>query len=75
VENSLRSSRSREALSLLGEYTKRFPRRQLGLEAEVLTIQALYESGSRSAAKKRAARFLKRYPSSPLGVRAKQYLQ
>ncbi len=75
VEAALRSGNQKRALSLLSEYRSRFPKRQLGLEAEVLTIQAMYESGSVSAASSRARQFLDRHPTSPLGARAKQYLR
>jgi len=75
VETALRAGRPDEALSLLQEYPARFPKSQLGLEAEVLTIQAMYEGGSIAAAQTRARRFLDRHPNSPLGARAKQYLR
>ena len=75
VEAALEAGQPEQALSFLSEYRGQFPRRQLGLEAEVLTIQALYESGSVGAARKRAARFVETYPTSPLGVRAKKYLK
>lgn len=74
VEAALQEKNPARALTLLAEYRQRFPRPRLGLEAEVLTIQALSENGSSAAARKRAARFLEKYPSSPLGARAKRYL-
>lgn len=75
VETALQEKSPTRALSLLAEYRRRFPRPRLGLEAEVLTIQALSESGSAAAARQRAARFLEKYPSSPLGARAKRYIE
>lgn len=75
VEAALREGKPARALKLLSDYRSSFPRPQLGLEAEVLTIQALYESGSVAAAGKRAQSFLDRHPQSPLGARAKQYLK
>lgn len=75
VERALRAGNQGEALSLLNTYRARFPRPQLGLEAEVLTIQALYESGSVGVAQNRARSFLQRHPTSPLGARAKRYLR
>jgi len=75
VEAALRAGAQGEALSLLAAYRTRFARPKLGLEAEVLTIQALYESGSVAAAQQRARSFLQRYPKSPLGARAKRYLR
>lgn len=75
VEAALRAGKAGEALSLLAEYRRRFSRPRLALEAEVLTIQALHESGSVAAARKRAKRFLEKHPTSPLRVRAEQYLK
>src|SRR6478609_440169 len=75
VEAALRAGAQEEALSLLAAYRTRFARPKLGLEAEVLTIQALYESGSVAAAQQRARSFLQRHPKSPLGARAKRYLR
>lgn len=75
VESALKGGNPAKALALLTEYRRRFPRPRLGLEAEVLTIQALSENGSVSAARKRAQRFLEKYPTSPLGARAKRYLE
>lgn len=75
VESALKGGNPARALALLTEYRRRFPRPRLGLEAEVLTIQALSENGSASAARKRAQRFLDKYPTSPLGARAKRYLE
>jgi len=75
VEAALRAGAQGEALSLLAVYRSRFTRPKLGLEAEVLTIQALYESGSVASAQQRARSFLQRYPKSPLGARAKRYLR
>ena len=74
VEGALQAGNPARALDLLAEYRRRFPRPRLGLEAEVLTIQALSENGSSAAARKRAARFLEKYPTSPLGARAKRYI-
>jgi hypothetical protein len=75
VEAALQAKRPADALARLAEYRERFPRPQLGLEAEVLTIQALAESGARSSARTRATRFLERHPTSPLGARVKRYTE
>lgn len=75
VEAALKRGQAGQALTLLKEYHALFPRPRLGLEAEVLTIQALFESGSVAAARARAQAFLERYPKSPLGARARQYLK
>lgn len=75
VEAALKAGNYSQALTLLGEYKTRFSRPQLGLEAEVLTIQAMYRSGSQAAAQKRAQRFLEKHPKSPLGAQVKLYLK
>ncbi len=75
VEAALKNGQAQKALTLLSEYRSRFPRPRLGLEAEVLTIQALYESGEAVSARARAQAFLQRYPKSPLGARARKYLK
>jgi hypothetical protein len=75
VESALNSGNPAKALQLLTEYRGRFPRPQLGLEAEILTIQALHESGSVTAAQGRATRFVERHPNSPLSARAKRYIK
>lgn len=75
AESALRAGNPQAALTHLATYRQKVEKRRLGLEAEVLTIQALYESGSVAAARSRAESFIKRHPKSPLGVRAKQYLQ
>lgn len=75
AEAALKSGQYSQALALLSEYRTRFSHPQLGLEAEVLTIQALYKSGSKAGAQKRAQRFLDRHPKSPLGAQVKLYLK
>lgn len=75
VEAALRAGEATTALSYLTEYRRKFPQSQLGLEAEVLTIQALHESGATARARARAETFIQRYPKSPLGARARQYLR
>lgn len=75
VEAALASGDPARALSILEEYRARFVPKRLGLEAEVLTIQALHDSGSRATARERAQKFLQRHPSSPLGAKARQYLR
>lgn len=75
VESSLSAGDPQKALQLLARYRSRFSRPQLGLEVEILTIQALHESGSVTAASGRAARFLENHPNSPLSARAKRYVE
>jgi hypothetical protein len=61
------------ALALLDRYARTYPRGRLELEAEVLRIDALANSGQTSAAKSRAATFLRQHPSSLLASRVRRY--
>jgi hypothetical protein len=54
------------ALARLDAYGRAYPRGRLGLEAEVLRIDALGESGRTDAARVRAEAFLQRHPHSVL---------
>jgi len=62
------------ALGVLDDYARTFPRGRLGIEAEVLRIDALAQSGDAQAAKRHAAAFLKRNPKSVLAPRVRRYL-
>jgi hypothetical protein len=73
VEAALRDGAAARALTLLEDYRLRFPRRQLGLEAEALAIQALAVSGALAPAQARARAFLARHPTSPLAARVARY--
>jgi hypothetical protein len=74
ASKALSSGNSTLALTRLAEYRREFPRPRLGLEAEVLNIQALAESGQLSSAQARAQRFVARHPGSPLIARVKKYV-
>lgn len=63
------------ALKILSDYQTRFPRPQLGLEVEVLRIEALAKSGNQVEAHNRANRFIARYPNSALVARVKRVLR
>jgi hypothetical protein len=65
---------SQRGLTLLDAYAKDYPRGRLGVEAEVLRIDALAQSGQKGAAASAAQRFLQRHPDSVLAVRARRYL-
>lgn len=62
------------ALVVLDDYARTYPRGRLGLEAEVLRIDALAQSGDMQSAKKRAEAFLKRHPKGVLAPRVRRYL-
>ena len=74
ARSKLGAGDARGALAVLGEYDRTYPRGRLGLEAEVLRIDALSRAGEMSAAKKRAEAFLKRHPKSVLAARVRRYL-
>ena len=61
------------ALVDLDAYARNFPHAKLGLEAEVLRIDALAKSGQTAAAQKRAQAFIKRHPDSVLASRVRAY--
>lgn len=63
------------ALSALDTYGQAFPRGRLELEAEVLRITALSESGRAAAASKRAEAFVRAHPGSVLAQRVRGYLR
>lgn len=61
------------ALAHSADYKRRFPRGKLGLEAQVLHIEALALAGNRSEAARLAQGFLKRYPDSPIAARIRRF--
>ena len=62
------------ALARLDAYGRAYPHGRLGLEAEVLRIDALDESGRSDAARVRAEAFLQRHPHSVLAARVRTRL-
>ena len=62
------------ALARLDAYGRAYPRGRLGLEAEVLRIDVLDESGRSDAARARAQAFLQRHPHSVLAARVRTRL-
>ncbi len=74
VRARLGSGDASDALSLLDDYARTYPRGRLVLEAEVLRIDALAKSGQKAAAGKHADAFLKRHPNSVLASRVRSYL-
>jgi hypothetical protein len=57
------------ALATLEAHQKQFPHGLLGIEAEVLRIEALAQSGHTNVAAARARRFVALHPNTPYGVR------
>jgi hypothetical protein len=62
------------ALARLDAYGRSYPHGRLGLEAEVLRIDALAESGRSDAARARAQAFLQHHPHSVLAARVRTRL-
>ena len=62
------------ALTQLDAYARGYPRGRLELEADVLRIDALDQSGRTVAARERAEAFLRRHPHSLLAARVRARL-
>jgi hypothetical protein len=62
------------AITLLDRYARAYPRGRLDMEAEVLRIDALAESGRTDAAHTRAREFLRRHPNSVLAAHVRTRL-
>ena len=71
----VQSGNASQALEVLRLSATRYPRSVLYQEREVLTIEALGATGAAGAARQRAERFLKRYPSSPHADRLKRFVE
>ena len=63
------------ALARLDAYAATYPRPRLGLEAEILRIDALTRSGHAAEARARARAFLREHPHSVLAARARRSLR
>lgn len=62
------------AIALLDRYARAYPRGRLDMEAEVLRIDALAESGRTDVAHARAREFLRRHPNSVLAAHVRTRL-
>ncbi|HXU65246.1 MAG TPA: hypothetical protein VN962_26285 [Polyangia bacterium] len=62
------------AIARLNRYARAYPRGRLDMEAEVLRIDALVESGRTDQARARAREFLRRHPNSVLGAHVRTRL-
>ncbi len=74
ARTTLASGNAQGALALLDTYSREHPRGRMGLEAEVLRIDALAKSGRPDAASQRAETFLRRHPNSVLASRVRRYV-
>jgi len=75
ARSSLANGQPARALARLDAYAIAFPRHRLGLEAEILRIDALARSGRHAEARAHAAAFLHEHPRSVLAARARRYLR
>jgi hypothetical protein len=63
------------ALAILGEHARSYPAGALGVEAEVLAVDALVHAGRRREAEARAAHLRARSPGSLYGERLRRILE
>ncbi len=75
ARSALRSGGGAAALRSLSVLDRRHPRGALLQERELLRIQALRASGSRSEASKLSARFLERWPESPYRATVRSFAE
>ena len=61
---ALRAGQAQRARQVLRRHAKRFPRGFLAEERQSLVVRVLVKMGRRDLARKKAKRFLKRYPKS-----------
>ncbi len=66
------ASNPQASMAALDEYRKLFPKPTLGLEAQVIRIEALVNSGDRGSARALAKDFLARHASSPHASRIRK---
>jgi hypothetical protein len=74
ARSALSGGDPQRALTLLAAYARQYPRGALGLEAEVLRIDALAKSGQLELAKQRARSFVQKHPNSMLTARIRRYV-
>lgn len=72
---ALSAGQSSKALTLVGDYRKRFVRPTFGEEATVIRILALAGSGQRPLAVREARSFLERHPKSPHAPRLRALVE
>ncbi len=75
VRSLLGTGQASAALARIDAYSREYPAGRLGLEAEVLRIDALARSGNAAAAEQRAAAFLRQHPKSVLAPRVRRHLR
>lgn len=71
ARRALAEGKGRAALAALAAHQAKFPKGRLGVEAEVLRIEALAASGDKRAASEAAERFESLHPKSPYAARVR----
>jgi hypothetical protein len=74
VRQKMQAGDAKSALSALDAYQRDFSKPHLSLEAEVLRIFALDQSGQKDVARRRAQNFIAKYPKGVLSARVRRYL-
>jgi outer membrane protein assembly factor BamD (BamD/ComL family) len=74
AREALRAGQPARALALLDDHDRQFPRGELGVEVELLRIEALSLSGATGEARTRAERFIALHPDSPYAQRARVHV-
>jgi outer membrane protein assembly factor BamD (BamD/ComL family) len=64
----------KQALAVLGTYSRSYPRGTLGPEATLLKIQAWVALGDRARARSLGRAFLEAHPKSPLAARVRSLI-
>jgi hypothetical protein len=72
ARQALAADRPAQALAALDRHHERCPEGVLRAEAMALRVEALLHAGARTEARALAARFLLRFPQSPLGERVRR---
>ena len=72
AREGLRAGRASVVLRQLEAARPRFPDGTLAQEREALTIEALWRTGQKAAARQRAETFARTYPGSPHAARVQQ---
>lgn len=75
ASDELRAGRAKSALEVLARHRRAHPSAKLGLEASVLTIEALFASGRAERARRLAREVLSAHPQTVFARRIQAYLQ
>jgi outer membrane protein assembly factor BamD (BamD/ComL family) len=71
AERALRDGKPEQALSVLSEHARQFPKGELRAERTAARIAALCALNRKAEARRDAAAFLKQWPGSPLAAQVR----